>query len=208
METASSLHQLDWAVAQRSHPGERVSGDTHVVVPHARGALIAVIDGCGHGPEAARAAAVAAAILRAQPEGSAQFHLGRCHTALADSRGAVMTIADYNARQQTLTLCGVGNVETTLFHAAPSPGTPAESNILLRGGVVGGQLPPLHSSIIPVKAGDVLVMLTDGLRPIAEREQVLRLSAQRLASLLLDKNFKGSDDALALVVRFPAHEVA
>lgn len=208
METASSLHQLDWAVAQRSHPDESVSGDTHVVIPHTRGALIAVIDGCGHGPEAARAAAVAAATLRAQPEGSAQFHLGRCHAALGDSRGAVMTIADYNARQQTLTLCGVGNVETTLFRAAPDAGTPAESSVLLRGGVVGGQLPPLYSSILPVKAGDVLVMVTDGLRPDADREQVLRLSARRLAGLLLDRNFKGNDDALALVVRFPTHEGA
>lgn len=202
METASSPLPLDWGCASRPAPGESVSGDAHVVEPHGRGVLLAVIDGCGHGPEAAHAAKVAATTLRAVPESPADFHLNRCHTALADTRGVVMTLADYNRRQQTLTLCGIGNVEATVFRAAPAAGAPAAESALLRGGVLGAQLPSPYASTVPVHAGDTLVMVSDGVRATFDRDQALLLPVQRLADLILDKNFKGADDALVLVARF------
>ena len=42
-------HAIEWSVASRALPGQSVSGDLHVVVPTADGALIGVIDGLGHG---------------------------------------------------------------------------------------------------------------------------------------------------------------
>src|SRR5262245_17855870 len=111
METASALDRIEWGVARLIHPGESVSGDVHVVVPHGRGVLLAVIDGSGHGPEAARAAQLAVAALQQDPNADVADHLARCHAALGRSRGAVMTLADFNSRERTLTLCGVGNVE-------------------------------------------------------------------------------------------------
>src|SRR5205823_4595645 len=117
MEIASSLQQVEWAVAQRALPGESVSGDRHVVLPHRRGVTLAVIDGLGHGTEAAKAAELAAATLRRMPENNLLAHLNCCHLALTNSRGVVMTLAEFNLRDHTLTLCGVGNVEATLFRS-------------------------------------------------------------------------------------------
>jgi negative regulator of sigma-B (phosphoserine phosphatase) len=202
MVTANPLPQIDWAVAQRALPGESVSGDRHVVLTHRRGVMLAVIDGCGHGPEAAKAADLAAHTLRLMPESEVLFHLNRCHLSLTQSRGAVMTLAEFNIGAGTLTLCGVGNVEATLFRAAPRQGVPAEESALLRGGVVGAQLPEPYATIIPVQTADVLVMASDGVRPDFVREQALRTPPQRLADLILEKNFKGNDDALVLVARF------
>lgn len=187
-------------------PGESLSGDLHVVLPHRHGVMLAAIDGCGHGPEAARAAEMAAASLRQKPESTVISHLNRCHLALDGSRGAVMTLADFNHRDQTLTLCGVGNVETTLFRAAASGGTPPQETALLRGGVVGAQLPEPYASVIPVYPGDVLVMATDGVRTDFGQELALRSQPQRLADHLLEKHYKGNDDALVLVVRFRESE--
>jgi len=201
METASSLDRLEWAVAQRTLPGQNVSGDRHVVLTHRRGVTPAVIDGVGHGPEAAKAAELAANTLQLVPESSLLTHLNRCHLALAKSRGAVMTLAEFNLRELTLTLCGVGNVEAILGRAVVPQGSPAQECALLRGGVVGDQLPAPHASVIPIRPGDVLVMASDGLRTDQVRDLAWRSSLQHLADQMLEKNFKGSDDALVLLAR-------
>lgn len=185
-----------------------MSGDRHVVLLHRRGVTLAVIDGIGHGPEAAKAADLAVATLHLLPENNPLAQLNCCHLALADSRGVVMTLAEFNLREQTLTLCGVGNVEATLFRASAGPGTPTQESALLRGGVVGSQLPAPHASVIPLAAGDVLVMASDGLRADFARELPVRTHLQHLADHLLERNFKGTDDALVLLARFkePADE--
>lgn len=206
MDLVKTAPPIDWAVAQRALPGETVSGDAHVVLPHREGVLLAVIDGVGHGPEAAEAAALAVAALKKEPDSSVHVHFHRCHESMAQSRGAVMTLADFNARHQTLTLCGVGNVEAVLFRAHPRAGSPVQESALLRGGVVGGQLPEPYASTVPVYAGDVLVIASDGVRLDLTRDQSMRFTPRRLADWLVDKNFKGSDDALALVVRFQIDE--
>ncbi len=206
METASTLQRIEWAVAHRPIPGESVSGDRHVALTHRRGVTLAVIDGVGHGPDAAKAADLAVGTLRLQPERSPLAHLNCCHLALAESRGAVMTLAEFNLREQTLTLCGVGNVEAVLYRAAPPAGTPPQERALLRGGVVGAQLPEPYASVMPVHPGDVLMMASDGLRPDFPRELAWLSHLQHLADDLLEKNFRGHDDALVLVARFRSQD--
>lgn len=205
MELSSPVQGLEVAVAQRILPGQTVSGDRHVVLSHRRGVTLAVIDGIGHGPEAAKAAELAAETLRLFPENNPLTQMNCCHLALAKSRGAVMTLAEFCPRDQTLTLCGIGNVEAALYRAATAPGTPPRENALLRGGVLGGQLPAPHASIVPVGAGDVLVMASDGVRTEFDRDLTTRSDLQHLADHLLDRNFKGTDDALVLVARFKEH---
>jgi serine/threonine protein phosphatase PrpC len=202
METASPLNLIEWAVAHRTLPGQDVSGDRHVVLPHRRGVTLAVIDGVGHGPEAARAAGLAADRLQQAPDNTPLAHLHSCHLALAGTRGAVMTLAEFNQRDRTLTLCGVGNVEATLFRAAATDGSHARESALLRGGVVGGQLPAPYASVIPVHPGDVLVMASDGVRANYARDLAWRSQLQHLADQILEKNFRGHDDALVLAARF------
>ena len=50
---------LEWATAGSARGGESVSGDLAVVSMLPDGALVAALDGLGHGAEAARAAATA-----------------------------------------------------------------------------------------------------------------------------------------------------
>ncbi|HEY3252745.1 MAG TPA: hypothetical protein VGJ91_02315, partial [Polyangiaceae bacterium] len=100
---------IDWAWAGLAFESG-VSGDLHVVEALPHGALIAVIDGLGHGPEAAAAARAAAAILHARAELSVQELLELCHEGLRKTRGAVMTLASLDTRSSTIDCCGVGNV--------------------------------------------------------------------------------------------------
>lgn len=204
MGSVGTAPQVEWGEAHHHSPGQTESGDRAVVLPHRRGVLLAVIDGCGHGPEAARAAQVAVSALRASPDETALGQLARCHAALGDTRGVVMTLADFDAGDGTLTLCGVGNVEAHLFRFRPAKGSSARETALLRAGILGGERAFPHASVVPIHGGDVLVMHTDGIRPDVGADLPLRQSAQRLADQILARHTKGTDDALVLVARFPS----
>ena len=54
---------IDWGVATLTLPGERESGDLHLVKPVRAGVLVSVVDGLGHGAAAAAAARAAVAAL-------------------------------------------------------------------------------------------------------------------------------------------------
>jgi serine/threonine protein phosphatase PrpC len=111
-----------------------------------------------------------------------------------------MTLVTLDAADGTITWCGVGNVEARLFRHHDNGGVSPES-ALLRGGTVGSRLPVLYASVIPVNPGDVLIMVSDGIRPDYEHDVPFRSPPQRIADHILQKYYKGTDDALVLVAR-------
>jgi negative regulator of sigma-B (phosphoserine phosphatase) len=192
---------IEWAVAARPVTGQTVSGDLHVVKPFGHCVLLAVIDGIGHGTEADRAAHVAADVLLKHTEDSTISLMRLCHGALAETRGAVMTLASLNFNENTMNWLGVGNVEGRLFRADPNV-LPAHENILLRGGLVGYQLPSLHASVLPLMRGDLLLFATDGLHVGFDQRINLTESPKQIADGIMSRHFKGTDDALVLAVRY------
>src|SRR5213593_3297932 len=84
---------IEWGVATLALPGESQSGDLHLVKQLGTGALVAVVDGLGHGAEAASAAKAAVAALERHATESPAPLLERCHRALKGTRGAVMSVA-------------------------------------------------------------------------------------------------------------------
>jgi hypothetical protein len=188
-------------VATLALAGERESGDLHVVAPFAGGALVAAIDGLGHGPEAAAAARRAAeAMERDCPKPVADL-LERCHEALRGTRGAVITLASFDARANKMTWAGVGNIEGTLLRTEPRDGRPRES-VMLVGGVPGHQLPSVRSNALDVWPGETLVLATDGVRGGYLDLVDIGDPPQQLADQLLSEYGKSTDDALVLVARY------
>jgi phosphoserine phosphatase RsbX len=196
---------LDWSVAARPMPGQTVSGDLYLVKRFDHDVLVAVIDGVGHGDEAAAAARVAADILENHPGESTLPLFTRCHAALMKTRGVVLTVAKLNTVESTMTWLGVGNVEGRLLRADAGASHPLES-VLLRGGLVGYQLPALQASVIPVAAGDLLILATDGIHATFEEGINLNETPRQIADKILGRHFKGNDDALVLVARYPGRQ--
>lgn len=192
---------LDWAVADLAHPGQRESGDRSVVLPTANGWLAAVVDGLGHGAEAASAAAVAVQALERTAHRPVVQLLQDCHNSLMGTRGAVISLAAFNTREETMTWLGVGDVEGRLVRAPDSAGPRTES-LLLRGGVVGARLPALVSAAVPVRRGDTLILATDGVRSDFLDAPLPALPPRELADHLLDRFRTQTDDALVLVARY------
>ncbi len=204
MMTAPREHAqpiLDWGVSGCAISSESESGDAHFVASFPQGALVAVVDGLGHGPEAAEAAAKAIEVMRHCAQEPVTEIILRCHEELRKTRGAVISLASFHAGMSTMTWLGVGNVEGFLFRPGQS-GSGARESLLLRGGVVGYQLPPLRSVSLPVSSGDTLMFATDGISSGFGDRLPLDRSPQEVASDILRRHGKKTDDALILVARY------
>ena len=191
---------IESGIACLTMPGQSQSGDRHLVQPYINGLLVAVVDGLGHGEQAAAAADLAVTTLINHAHESVIALVKRCHNALRDTRGVVMSLASFNEPDRVLTWMGIGNVEGLVLRGGSSL-PPKHENLLLRGGVVGDQLPSLSASIIPLIQGDTLVFSTDGIRGGFAKDLSVNDPPQVMANQILAKYSKDSDDALVLVVR-------
>lgn len=193
---------IEWAVAELVLPGQTESGDRYLVAAASDGPLVAVVDGLGHGAEAAEAANAAVRSLEHHAPQRMIPLIQDCHRSLVGTRGVVMSVAAFNARDETMTWVGVGNVEGLLWRAQATV-SPRREMLLLRGGVVGVRLPTVAAAILPVMPGDTLIFATDGVR----NEFVVQQFAhgdppQQLADRILAGWATRTDDALVLVVRY------
>jgi phosphoserine phosphatase RsbX len=192
---------LEWAVAELVQPGQSESGDRHLVLSTINGGLVAVVDGLGHGAEAASAAKVAVRALERGAERPVPQLFRDCHQSLIGTRGAVISAAAFSIHDGTMTWLGVGNVEGLLLRAPASRGRRTEA-LLVRGGVVGAHLPPLVSQVVPLRRGDTLILATDGVRSDFLDASLPYQEPQALADHVLGRFGTQTDDALVLVVRY------
>ncbi|MEJ2726769.1 MAG: stage II sporulation protein E (SpoIIE), partial [Deltaproteobacteria bacterium] len=79
---------------------------------------------------------------------------------------------------------------------------PTHEALLLRGGVLGYQLPSLRVSALPVTEGDLLAFATDGIRGNFSEGLSPDDSPQQNTDRILACFCKETDDALVLVLRF------
>ena len=190
---------LDRGIAGIAHEGEERSGDLAVFVPTTVGGLACVIDGLGHGPEAADAAELCADVVRSNAEAGARELMMACHEALLTTRGVVMTAAWFDLERSELSWAGVGNVDARLVRAGPEQ---REDVALVFGGVLGYRMPQVRAATMRLERGDVLVMITDGIEAAISSALAAGGAAQALADRILASHGKGTDDALAAVVRY------
>jgi negative regulator of sigma-B (phosphoserine phosphatase) len=190
---------LDRGCAGAPMEGERRSGDIAVFAATAAGGLACLIDGLGHGPEAADAAETCAGVVQENAEAPPQELLELCHDALLDSRGAVMTVAWFDLERSALSWTGVGNVDARLVRAGP---VAREEVALVFGGVLGYRLPKIRPATMALGRGDVLVMITDGIDGAISPALAGGGAAQTLADRIFAMHGKGNDDALAVVIRY------
>jgi phosphoserine phosphatase RsbX len=193
---------VTWGIASLPIAAEEQSGDLCTVWCPNDGALIAVVDGSGHGPEAAAAARMAADVMEPHPQESPVALILRCHEQLRGTRGAAMTLVSLNLLDRTMTWLGIGNVEAVLCRAGDAERQEAE-RVLLRSGVVGFRLPPrLKAEVIPLKHCDTLIMATDGVKPEFADDAAIGGDPKQVAGRLLSQHNTLRDDALVFVAKY------
>jgi phosphoserine phosphatase RsbX len=197
----SSSPPVEWAVVSRPLPGQEALGDGSLVKPTSEGILFAVVDGLGHGTEAAKAATAGLCAMGSGTDLSILSLVHQCNEALRQTRGVVMSIAVIDFKVNRMTWLAIGNVDATLVRANPQ-NQPATQNVLQRGGVLGFQLPTLQTDVVSLGRGDLLIFNTDGIRQGFISSVIKTNPCAQIAQSILDKFFKGTDDALVLVARY------
>lgn len=199
--TPKSPPLLEWGVAGRAMDGEKSSGDAHVVTFDEDSVLVAVVDGLGHGSEAAQAARRAAGVIERSASKAVIPLVRECHQALIGSRGVAMSLARFSYTDETMSWLAIGNVEGMLVRGDPAV-VPAREAIVMRGGVVGYELPMLRAAMITVSKGDLLAFATDGIDAAFADHLSPSRPLQKQADDILATYGKRSDDALVLVARY------
>jgi len=200
-EATDPLQLIEWGISSIPLKGEDVSGDSYLIKPFPNGILMAVVDGLGHGKEAAAASKIAVTTLDAYAHEPIIPLVRRCHEALKGTRGVVMSIAKLNLPDKMMAWLGVGNIEVLLQRADGKPKISRE-RLLLRGGTLGYQPPPLREYVTPFMPGDTLIFVTDGIRGSFEEGIKPGDKSQQIADSIMARFNRGTDDALVLVVRY------
>ncbi|MEE6177142.1 SpoIIE family protein phosphatase [Mycobacterium sp. 050134] len=183
-------------------PGEHVSGDQTIAIGIGDdAALFGVMDGLGHGAEAAAAALRAVDTLENARDQPLEALVGLCHRVLGGTRGVAMTLARVDFAAGTLAWAGIGNVTADLV-AKAATGIQVRSSARLTAGIVGYRIPEiLPAQVVPIRAGDLIVIATDGIAEDHLRHIDFAASAPVIAAELLSRHAKGTDDAMVLTAR-------
>ena len=201
---------LQWASLSRPITGEAACGDVVSVVktvpPAPDGHWLAVIDGLGHGPDAALAAQSARDLLDLSADqpglaGHPDRVLLKLDGALAGTRGAAIGLVWVTPDR--LRHAGVGNTRALRWRAGHTLRLPSSY------GIVGdGQLGAGHGSRrvtvtdLDLQPGDCLLLFTDGLDESLTIGVMLPewvREPTRLCQHLLSQGHPARDDAAVLV---------
>ncbi|OBH92891.1 SpoIIE family protein phosphatase [Mycobacterium scrofulaceum] len=193
---------IEWARAGRPLPSEYTSGDRGLALDiDGAAALFGVVDGLGHGPEAAAAALRAVEAVKRSSTERLEVLIQLCHRVLEGTRGVAMTLARVDFAANTLTWTGVGNVTADLV-AKSLTGVQIRSSARLTAGIVGYRIPEIKpAQAISMRPGDLLVISTDGITENYLDHIDFSATAVVIAEELLGKDAKETDDAMVLAAR-------
>lgn len=197
---------VEWGKAVAVFPAETVSGDHGEVAICGSRSVVLAIDALGHGHEASRVADIARrVVLRWAQKLPLEEVFRRCHEKLRCTRGVAMSLATIDSDTDSATWLGVGNIQGAHMRLDGS-GMPQFESMIMRGGVVGGRLPPLQATRLSLKPGDTIILATDGVAFDWFPTLRMQHSPAALAAAILEDHCVGDDDALVLALRYHGRE--
>ena len=178
--------------------GEVACGDAWriAVGPHRTSVL--VVDGLGHGPEAAAAAQIATTMFPRLAGDSPEAILMTMSHAMRESRGAAVSVVVLDDAAHLARFGGVGNVDGRILASSQT------EHLVPQNGIIGHTLPVLRSTTASWVGGALLVMHSDGIsarwRPDAYPGLIT--SHPALIAGVIYRDFgRPRDDATVLVLR-------
>lgn len=201
IDLASEGISLAWAAAYRSKICGLPCGDVYLVRRIGQSIMLAVADGSGSGPEAARAATFCLSILRETDSVCLNTLFAEAHRGCLGTRGAALAITLIDPSNRQVNWAAVGEVEGLLLRGA-TPRVSQVQAIIQRGGTIGHNLPSLICHSHEIRPGDTIILSSDGVRHAFRNEIPAGQSAETLAAELLSAYGREDDDALALVAKF------
>ncbi|MEO7359341.1 MAG: ATP-binding protein [Gemmatimonadaceae bacterium] len=187
-----------WGAINAAAPGETAIGDTWLLRPNNADMCVMMADGLGHGPLAAEAAHAAAGVFENETFGSLSTFYTRAHALLRSTRGAAIATALCPGAQNTLEFAGVGNISSSIMTRA---GT--SKHLMSHNGTVGAEMRPVKTLAYDWRAGDRIIMHSDGLTTrwsFKDYPEIMDYHPAIHAALLFRDHVRGKDDATVLVL--------
>jgi anti-sigma regulatory factor (Ser/Thr protein kinase) len=182
--------------------GEEVSGDGWRLEASAGYRTIMVMDGLGHGPNAARASRAATEAFAAHPAATPGALMQICHGALAATRGAAGAAARVAPAKNHGSFAGVGNI------ACRVEATGERRQLVSHSGTLGHVLRRVQEFEFAYPAGALLILHSDGLATRWSSDDYPGLSAKHaglIAGVLYRDHNRGTDDVTVVVLKNIAH---
>jgi anti-sigma regulatory factor (Ser/Thr protein kinase) len=178
--------------------GEEVSGDAWAWEGDTHRSLFLVVDGLGHGPAAASAAAAAIRVFHDYHHQSPQRIVEAAHAALRSTRGAALAIAEINFEQQTVCFAGIGNISASISSATE------HHNLMSYNGTVGHEVRKIKEFTYPWYVNGMLTMHSDGISTQWKLDRYPGLSQKHpslIAGVLYRDFYRERDDVTMLVAK-------
>ncbi len=192
--------QLKVGVVNLAIPGEHVCGDDWAMVERDGYCFLMVVDGLGHGPLAAEAAAMAVQVFQARSATEPEELIRATHAALRSTRGAAIAVARFDAARDELRYAGVGNISSVLVNIASGETT----SLISHNGTVGYIMRKVQTIDCPWSGDSLLLMHSDGLAThwnLAEYPGLCQREPSLIAGVLYRDHKRGRDDATIVVAR-------
>lgn len=188
---------LRFGISQHALHDDPACGDTWRIAVREEAISVLVIDGLGHGPDAARAADAGASAFTLNPSAGPAELIGDMHLAMAGSRGAAVGVARYDRQRNLLQFAGIGNIAASLLSPTASRGMASHP------GIVGGQFRKAVNFDYAEAGGQLLVMHSDGLQSrwrLGDYPGLWQRHPAVIATLLHRDFTRGNDDVTVLVI--------
>lgn len=185
-----------WAV-NLPKPGEAVCGDGWRWFEDERGRTLFVVDGLGHGTEAALAANAALNVFVRHQQASPTEIVEAVHQGIRHTRGGAVAAARIDWASATVTFAGLGNIAGALV--LPSGQT---RRMVSMNGTAGHNARKVQGFDYPCPPNALLVMHSDGIGTSWSGERyaaVLWKHPMLLAGMLYRDFSRGRDDATVVV---------
>jgi negative regulator of sigma-B (phosphoserine phosphatase) len=182
--------------AQLSLPmvGETKNGDAALIRDLGEGRfLLAVIDGLGHGPDAAHASQAAIDLLGGLTAiTSAEAIMRDVHQKLKGTRGAAATLCCVEGSE--IEACAVGNVTIMCVNCSVP--------LVVSAGVLGHQVTKFRVCNGSLKPGARLALFSDGISTRFRLEEWRQLEPARACSEIMTRHRRKHDDSTVLIADF------
>ncbi len=180
------------------YPGERLSGDAWTWHQTPERTLLFLVDGLGHGRDAAAAASEAVDTFHKHMHRAPAEILSYVHNSLKKTRGAVAAVAEIRTSEKTLTYTGVGNAAAVLLSGG------ASKSLISHNGTLGVASPKIQEFQIDWPSDGILVMHSDGLHSrwdLSSYPGLLSRHAAIIGAALIRDFRRQRDDASVVVVK-------
>lgn len=180
------------------YPNERFCGDAWSCHSSSDRLKVLLVDGLGHGQDAANAAREAVNAFHKRVELRPGELLGVLHDALKKTRGAVAAIAEIRPQENALTYAGVGNISAVLLSGRGS------RSLVSHNGTLGMVMSRTQEFKVDWSPDTVLVLHSDGLQSRWDLSGYAGLMGRHpalIGAALLRDFRRMRDDASVVVVK-------